>query len=97
MATKPKKRTTHKVAPEKRETPVKGAPAPTTLGLYDVRGDDEAVEGHFVDVVSGDHEGKYGVFLYAEGDTAVVKARDDLSDTFTTKITDLRPALAGRR
>lgn len=55
-------------------------PAPVTSpappGLNDTRADDEPVLGHFVEVDSGKHKGRYGVFYEVEdGDIAVIRDR----------------------
>jgi hypothetical protein len=69
-----------------------------------VRSDDDALEGHFVNVVAGPHEGVFGVFdkvneYAADGypKTVIVEARDAKGDLFTVNYKDLRPAAAARR
>lgn len=58
-----------KVIPAPVSSPVPG-------GLNDIRADDEPVLGHFVEVTSGKHKGRYGVFFEVEGDdVAVVRDR----------------------
>lgn len=101
MATKPKKVTRK---PAKKPTEVRteatlpdNAPVPVGRTLNDARADGDAVIGHFVDVTGGEYEGRYGVLLEVDGDTAVVRGRDNDSDRFTTKYSDLVPAQAGRR
>jgi hypothetical protein len=73
------------------------APTPVPPGINDVRDDSAAVLGHFVDVVGGEHEGRYGVFEVVEGKNAIVRTRDNDSALITCKISDLVPAEAGRR
>jgi hypothetical protein len=93
--TKPKSQTPKPKAKAKPKKAKKTTPAPSDpRPLYDSRSDEDAVEGHFVDVVSGDHKGDYGVFLYSEGETAIVKSL--ASGTFSTPISNLRPALVER-
>lgn len=67
--------------------------------LNDRRRDEDAILGHFVNVVSGEHEGRYGVFIDVapDGETAIVRSRDADNDVFSTAISDLRPAKAGLR
>lgn len=78
---------------------VAAAPTPVPAGINDRREDDAPVLGHFVDVVSGEHEGRYGVFetLNSDGETAVVRSRDAESERLVCDLSDLRPAEAGRR
>jgi hypothetical protein len=60
--------------------------------------DDQAVVGAFVEVVKGDHKGRYGLLMEAHSlDTAIVRTRDSASERIVTKYTDLIPAEAGRR
>ena len=60
--------------------------------------DDQATVGAFVDVVSGDHEGRYGVLVEAHSlDRAIVRTRDANNELLVTAYSDLRPAEAGRR
>lgn len=102
----PKKRT-HKASTKKATPKVKKAPETrrvdppeTSLpvrGLNDTRGPNAPVEGHFVDVVEGEHKGRYGTWVSTEGDFAVVRTRDAYTDLFTVPISALRPAEAGRR
>lgn len=59
---------------------------------------DHATPGHFVDVVSGPHEGRYGVLVEnAEGENVVVRTRDASSERILVKYGDLRPAPPGGR
>lgn len=104
MATKPK--ATKKAAPRKKapakktETPQHrdaGTVGKAPLGINDVRADDEAVLGHFVEVVNGEEKGAYGVFEEVEGDDAIVRTRDNDSRRIVVPIKDLIPAQAGRR
>lgn len=78
-----------------------GDPVPPAdpRSLNDRRRDEDAILGHFVNVVSGEHEGRYGVFVdvAADGETAIVRSRDADNDVFSTAISDLRPAKAGLR
>lgn len=60
--------------------------------------DSQATVGAFVDVVEGEHEGRYGVLVEAHSlDTAIVRTRDAASERIVTKYSELRPAEAGRR
>jgi hypothetical protein len=88
MTTKTKPKAKTPKAKKARKAP------PDPRPLYDRRSDEDGVEGHFVDVISGDHKGDYGVFLYSEGDTAIVKSL--ASGTFSTPISNLHPALVER-
>lgn len=108
MATKPKakkKAAPKKAKPRKAEQKaelhrdVKSAPTPVAPTINDVREDDAAVLGQFVDVVKGEHGGRYGVFveLAQDGKTAVVRTRDSASERLLCPVSSLRPALAGRR
>lgn len=78
---------------------VAAAPTPVPAQINDRREDDAPVLGHFVDVVSGEHEGRYGVFetLNSDSKTAVIRSRDAESERLVVKLSDLRPAEAGRR
>ncbi len=99
MATKkktPKKKAAEPAAPVEDHR-LAAAPTPVPPSLNDSRADDDAVLGHFVDVVSGPEKGAYGVFIEAQGDDAVVRTRDDDSRRFTTPIKNLVPAESGRR
>lgn len=103
--TKPRKTTRKKTKPTTSTTPaesvhpgVKAAPTPVPATINDVREDEAAVLGHFVDVVTGPHKGRYGVFMEAGSNgTAVIRTRDDASERLSLKVSDLRPAKAGRR
>lgn len=66
--------------------------------------DDQAVPGHFADVVDGKHKGRYGVVVEvasrdANGvvDEVVLRTRDDDSGRIVVRYKDLRPARAGKR
>jgi hypothetical protein len=95
----PKKAAHPEAPPAETPDPPANAPTPTRPGLNDRRGDNDAVVGQFVDVVAGEFEGRYGVFLEAapDGHTAIVRTRDADSVRISTDIDDLRPAQAGRR
>lgn len=103
--TKPKKTTWRRTKPTTSTTPaesvhpgVKAAPIPVPATINDVREDEAPVLGHFVDVVSGPHKGRYGVFMEAGSNgTAVVRTRDDASERLSVRVSDLCPAKAGRR
>lgn len=97
MAAKPKAKKAKDETPERVHPEVASAPTPIPPSINDVRGDDEAVLGHFVDVVSGEYKGRYGVFEELTGDVAVVRTRDNDSLRFSCKVSDLVPAEAGRR
>lgn len=75
------------------------APDATVRSTNDTRGVNDAVEGHFVDVVAGPHEGRYGVLISvgANPKESVVRTRDANTDLISVDYNDLRPALAGRR
>ena len=109
----PAKKTTAK-RPVKEAQPTKKAPAkkqpkPEVDRLVeeknpgrfinDSRGPTAPVLGQFVDVVSGEHQGRYGVFNWVSDDEkhAVVRTRDARTDLLNVEVKDLRPALAGRR
>lgn len=71
---------------------------PIPAGLNDTRADDAPILGHFVDVVSGEYKGTYGVFLEATADgDAVVRSRDAEAQRLTTPISSLVAADAGKR
>ena len=100
--TKAKAETASSAGPKKKEAvhpAVAAAPTPVPAQINDRREDDAPVLGHFVDVVSGEHEGRYGVFetLNHDEKTAVVRSRDAESERLVVKLSDLRPAEAGRR
>jgi hypothetical protein len=60
--------------------------------------DEQAVPGHFADVISGPHEGRYGVILDATGkDEVILRTRDAAGEHLTVAYSDLRPASSGRR
>lgn len=70
----------------------------------DQRNDSDVMYGHFARVVSGPHEGRYGVLDYVEStgkdgypDRVIFRTRDDEAELLTVKYTDLRPAPAGLR
>ena len=67
--------------------------------INDTRGPSAPVLGHFVDVVGGEHEGRYGTFWNISDDEkwAVVRTRDNDTDLINVKVTDLQRADAGRR
>lgn len=97
-------KTTEESAAEPDEAPEPASEAPTepvpdSRSLHDRRRDEDAVLGHFVNVVSGEHKGRYGVFIDVEsdGETAIVRTRDAENDTFSVPISDLRPAEPGLR
>jgi transcription elongation factor len=89
-----------KKSPAPTVTPaLEAAPTPAPPAINDVRADDEPVLGHFVEVVSGEYKGRYGVFEEVDrsGRGAVVRTRDDDSARIVCDIGDLVPAEAGRR
>lgn len=66
--------------------------------------DADALHGHFCRVVSGEHEGRYGVLEQtAEADakgrpkTVVVRTRDEHDERIVVNYSDLRPAQPGGR
>lgn len=83
---------------KKITTPNKVAKKPDPLDDTNTQEDGQAVVGHFVKVIAGDHEGRYGVLIGdAAGDTVIVRTRDDDSARIVVKYTDLAPALSGER
>lgn len=70
-----------------------------TRSMNDTRGPADPVLGGFVDVVAGEHEGRYGVLwsIAPNGEDAVVRTRDKFTDLLSVSLADLRPAEAGRR
>ena len=108
MAAKPKAK---KKAPPRKTTTttpavtepvhpgIDAAPTPIAATINDIREDDAAVLGHFVEVTKGEHKSRYGVFeeLGKDGKTAVVRTRDADSIRLTCPVADLIPAQAGRR
>lgn len=90
----------HKAAA--KPTPVEGVPVapvtgPVPLGLNDRREDGAPVLGAFVEVTEGEHQGTYGVFLGLEGDTAIIRARDETGQRLTVPFALLRASRAGKR
>jgi hypothetical protein len=64
----------------------------------DSRDDSDARIGGFVEVVSGEHEGRYGVLISAPGfHSCVVRTRDANSERLVVSYDQLIPADAGRR
>jgi hypothetical protein len=98
--TKTKPATEDTQTARKTERPL-AAPAssPAPSALNDVRGDEEPVLGHFVEVTSGKHQGRYGVFTEVadDGKTAVVRTRDSATERLAVPLSNLRPSPAGRR
>lgn len=96
MSAKPKK-----AAKPKEETVVDprvdAGPGAVPSTINDVRADDEPVLGHFVEIVKGENKGRYGVFEEVFGDTGVVRTRDADMLRLTCPLSDMVPALAGRR
>ncbi len=67
--------------------------------INDTRGPTAPVLGHFVDVVDGEHKGRYGV-LQSVDETekyGVVRTRDARTDLLNVEVKDLLPAQSGRR
>ncbi len=60
--------------------------------------DETTTIGNFLEVVSGPHAGRYGIYL-SDGDPGqiVVRTRDDNDDNLLVNLTDTRPTRAGRR
>lgn len=95
------------MAPKKVKDDPQTQPAtatPVILTNATAREDDVPLQGHFVEVVSGEHEGRYGVFESVGSTTAagypttiVVVTRDDDSERLVLRIEDCRPAVAGGR
>ena len=67
--------------------------------INDTRGPTAPVLGHFVDVVDGEHKGRYGVLQTVDPEEkwGVVRTRDNNTDLLNVELKDLRPAQAGRR
>ncbi len=90
-----------KQASVKRDTPA--ARRPITADM--VRDDSDASVGHFVDVVEGEHKGRYGVLIdFADYDRktgfpnkAIVRTRDKDTARIVVDYESLRPAEAGGR
>jgi len=92
------KATTSTTPAESVHRDVAAAPSPVSRKLNDVRADDAPVLGHFVEIVSGEHKGRYGVFIEATSNgVAVVRTRDSASERLSVKVSDLQPAPAGKR
>lgn len=80
-----------------RATP--GHPGPMIVGTVRQRSDEDALLGHWVDVVSGEYQGKFGQFFdVAESDkdgipkTALVRTRDAQAEVIRVAYGDLRPS-----
>ena len=110
MATKAKAKPKAKSSTPKTKTPKGQRRTPkvtdSVFPVQDVtaRSDDDALVGHFVDVVDGDHKGRYGVLdSTSEPDAdgypsrGTVITRDQHNETINVKYADLRRAEAGRR
>lgn len=110
--TKKTSTTKRKAAPKKETTAKKQTVGETTAKepearvtdpknpsrfINDQRGPTAPVLGHFVDIVSGEHKGRYGTFETVEGNEAVVRTRDAESERLNVKVSDLQRAEAGRR
>lgn len=78
-----------------KESEVPAAPVSSAVppGLNDVRGDEDPVLGQFVEVTSGEYEGRYGVFLELDGSDAVVRTRDAEGERLSVPLSDLRRAV----
>ena len=86
-ARKPAKKETRKASNKKAD------PVPT-----DPQEDSEAKVGAFVDIVDGEHKGRYGVLEEApDQDHCIVRTRDAASERLVVKYDELRPAEAGKR
>lgn len=60
--------------------------------------DSQAVPGHFVEVISGDHKGRYGVLIEeADKDNVIIRTRDENSERLVVKYADLEPSRSGKR
>ena len=60
--------------------------------------DSEAKVGGFVDVVDGEHQGRYGVLIEApDKDHCIVRTRDAATERLVVSYDQLRPAEAGKR
>lgn len=93
-----KKASKKKEAPKK---PVEHVTDPKHPGRFinDARGPAAPILGHFVDVVGGEHKGRYGVFTTVDDkeEWGVVRSRDEFTDLLNVKVSDMRRAHAGRR
>jgi hypothetical protein len=82
-----------------------GAPAPVKVEGRNRRSDDDALEGGWADVVSGDFAGRHGVFdyvvTYSPDDgypaTVALLTRDEMNEHLIVSYSDLRPSTAGKR
>lgn len=71
---------------------------PDSLRDIDTPADYQAQLGHFAEVASGEHQGRYGVVVQdAGGENVVLQTRDTRSERLVVAYKDLRPAKAGRR
>lgn len=84
---------------KKKAADVPQAPDATERSVNDTRGVNDPVEGHFVRVVAGPHEGRYGVLVRVGEDPkqSVLRTRDKYTDLLSVDYNDLRPAEAGLR
>jgi hypothetical protein len=82
-----------------------GKVQPVHVDATTARSDDDALVGQFAKVVSGKHQGRYGVFdTVAEFDkqdgypkTVILVTRDEHAERIVVNYSDLRPSLAGGR
>ena len=94
----PKKKTALSVRESAKEPEARVTdPKNPSRFINDTRGPTAPVLGQFVDIVSGPHKGRYGVFTTVEGKEAVVRTRDAESERLNVKVSDLQRAEAGRR
>lgn len=83
-----------KSAPKKKAAPK----VPSPFDDLNTAEDEQAVPGHFVEAVSGPHEGRYGVLVEQAGpSTVIVRTRDADNELINVAYGDLRPAESGRR
>jgi hypothetical protein len=80
-------------------------PGSRWIDQFSQRDDSDPIQGHFVDVIAGEHEGRYGTFEeVATADpetgvpsTIVVRTRDDQHERLVVEYEDAVPARAGGR
>lgn len=78
---------------------------PVHVDSTTARSDNDALAGHFAKVVSGKHQGRYGVFdtvaEYNDQDgypkRVILVTRDEHAERLVVNYSDLRPAEAGFR
>lgn len=91
-------------AKKKEKKAKKAAKAVTHIDSTTARDDADARVGHFVQAISGEHKGRYGVLdsvatVGSDGypSTVIVVTRDDDAEHIVVDYGDLVPAEAGER